>query len=296
MNKEFNYIEKYHQMIHESMEGINKHAIEESIDSVIEFVRLTDHDKSELIDFHDTTKLIGGESYKYDVFDNAHEALCLEQWDISSIGSGAICGFVVDAMKHTDNLVNRQFGVPQFLSLLKNAEKQNRQRYEEALYSVYFGADEEMAFKKAVDCFGGKYPLIAFLFFIKDRDRFLPTSPDSFDSIFESMGLGYKMSARCSWSNYCEFIAIITYAQEYLTKSGVCSHAVSLLDAHSAIWLMHYTEYKAWHNEEKDINTPMRPKKKIRKADGTISFQCGRCGYSFRQNDRCPECGQLVKV
>ena len=75
-------------------------------------------------------------------------------------------------MKHTDNLVNRQFGVPQFVSLLNNAEKQNRERYEEALYSVYFGDDEEMAFKKAVSCFGGKYPLIAFLFFIKDRDRF----------------------------------------------------------------------------------------------------------------------------
>ena len=277
-----NYIKTYSQTVSKCMEDMNKRAIEKGIDSVIEFVRHTDHDKSELIDFHDTTKLIGGESYKYVVFDKAHEALCLEQWDISSIGSGAICGFVTDAMKHTDNLVNRQFGVPQFLSLLKNAEKQNRQRYEESLYSVYFGEDEEMAFKKAVDCFGGKYPLIAFLFFIKDRERFLPTSPDSFDSIFESMGLGYKMSARCSWSNYCEFIAIITYAQEYITKSGVCSHDVSLLDAHSAIWLMHYPEYIAWHNEAKDINTPMRPKKKIRKADGTISYQCGRCGYSFR--------------
>lgn len=289
------YIEKYRQAIQYFMEGVNKRAIEESIDSVIEFVRHTDHDKSELIDFHDTTKLIGGESYKYDVFDKSHGALCLEQWDISSIGSGAICAFVIDAMKHTDNLVNRQFGVPQFLSLLKNAEIQNRQRYEEALYSVYFGEDEEMAFKKAVDCFGGKYPLIAFLFFIKDRDRFLPTSPDSFDSVFESMGLGFKMSSRCSWSNYCEFIAIIAYAQEYLTKSGVCSHEVSLLDAHSAIWLQHYSEYKTWHNETKDINTPMRPKKKIRKADGTISYQCGRCDYSFRQSNRCPECGQLVK-
>ena len=290
-----NYIKTYRQAVTIYMEGVNKRAIGKSIDSVIEFVRYTDHDKSELIDFHDTTKLIGGESYKYDVFDKAHEALCLEQWDISSIGSGAICGFVADAMKHTGNLVNRQFGVPQFMSLLKNAEKQNRQRYEEALYSVYFGEDEEMAFKKAVDCFGGKYPLIAFFFFIKDRDRFLPTSPDSFDSIFESMGLGYKMSSRCSWSNYCEFISIITYAQEYLTKSGVCSHDVSLLDAHSAIWLMHYPEYKAWYSETKDINTPMKPKKKIRKADGTNSYQCGRCDYFFRQSDRCPECGQLVK-
>lgn len=44
-----------------------------------------------------------------------------------------------------------------------------------------------------------------------------------------------------------------------------------------------------------DINTPLRPKTIIRKADGTIQFVCGRCEESFVKAPRCPECGQLVK-
>lgn len=43
------------------------------------------------------------------------------------------------------------------------------------------------------------------------------------------------------------------------------------------------------------INTPLRPKNIIRKADGTIRFVCGRCAQSFVKAQRCPECGQLVK-
>ena len=44
-----------------------------------------------------------------------------------------------------------------------------------------------------------------------------------------------------------------------------------------------------------DINTPLRPKNRMRKADGTIQYTCGRCSTSFIRAVRCPECGQLVK-
>jgi hypothetical protein len=44
-----------------------------------------------------------------------------------------------------------------------------------------------------------------------------------------------------------------------------------------------------------DINTPMRPKNRMRKADGSIQLTCGRCSTVFIRADRCPECGQLVK-
>lgn len=43
------------------------------------------------------------------------------------------------------------------------------------------------------------------------------------------------------------------------------------------------------------INTPLRPKRRLRKADGTIQYVCGRCEESFVKAPRCPECGQLVK-
>lgn len=44
-----------------------------------------------------------------------------------------------------------------------------------------------------------------------------------------------------------------------------------------------------------DINTPLKLKNRLRKADGTMIYVCGRCGISFVKAARCPECGQLVK-
>lgn len=44
-----------------------------------------------------------------------------------------------------------------------------------------------------------------------------------------------------------------------------------------------------------DINTPMKPKDTIRKADGDINYICGRCNKAFICAARCPECGQMVK-
>lgn len=44
------------------------------------------------------------------------------------------------------------------------------------------------------------------------------------------------------------------------------------------------------------INSPMKPKSIIRKADGTMRYVCPQCGLSFLKSPRCPECGQLVSV
>lgn len=289
------YISNYYQAILKYKDSINLQVIEQSIISVAEFVRYVDSVPDELLNFHDKSKLLGEETYKYDVFEKAHGALCLDDWDINSIGSGLICEHVADAMAYTENLVNRRFAVPDFLNKLKTTDKQKLEKYERALYEIYRGYDEEKAFGDAVSCFGGKYPLIAFLFFIKDRDRFLPTSPDTFEAIFSEMGIGFKMSLRCSWDNYCNFIAIISCVKDYLSKSGLCDHEVSLLDAHSAVWIMNYEDYKSWHRKDNDINSPMKPKNKLKNPDGTFKYICPRCDYTLKQNGRCPACGQRIE-
>ena len=289
------YISNYYLAIQKYKDSINRQAIEQSINFVVDFVRNADSAPTELLNFHDKSKLLGEEAYKYDVFEKAHEALSLDDWDITAVGSGSICGHVTDAMTYTENLVNRRFAVPDFLNKLKTTDKQKLEKYEMALYEIYCGYDEEKAFRDAISCFGGKYPLIAFLFFIKDRDRFLPTSPDTFDEIFSEMGIGFKMSQRCSWNNYCNFIAIISCVQDYLSKSGFCEHEVSLLDAHSAVWIMNYEKYKSWHDTSSDINTPMKPKDIKSEANGNVIYQCPRCDILFKKAKRCPECGQSIK-
>ena len=44
---------------------------------------------------------------------------------------------------------------------------------------------------------------------------------------------------------------------------------------------------------DRGINNPMLPQKVII-IDGRRRFVCGRCGLSFCESKRCPECGQLV--
>ena len=258
----------YFQSIEKYKNSINLKVIEQSINTVVDFVRDIDSEPTELLNFHDKSKLLGVEAYKYDVFKKAHEALNLNDWDFTSIGSGSICRHVADAMVYTDNLVNRRFAVPEFLDKLKTADKKNLERYEMVLHELYLEDDEAKAFRDATSCFGAKYPLISFLFFIKDQNRFLPTSPDTFDAIFSEMGIGFKMSQKCSWENYCNFIAIISCVREYLSESGLCVHGVSLLDAHSAVWVMNYEKYKSWRNTTNDINTPMKPKVIKTEANG----------------------------
>lgn len=289
------YIGNYYRAVQKYKDSINSQVIKQSVDTVVEFVRDSDSIPEELLDFRDKTKLLGEESYKYDVFKKAHEALSLNDWDPNTIGNGLICRHVADAVAYTDNLVNRRFAVPEFLNKLKTTDKQKLDKYELALYEIYLGYDEEKAFRDACSCFGAKYPLIAFLFFIKDQDRFLPTSPDKFDVIFSEMGISFKMSQKCSWENYCHFIAIISSVQDYLSNSGICEHEVSLLDAHSTVWIMNYDEFKKWRNTVDDINTPMKPKAIKTEANGTVMYQCPRCELEFKQARRCPECGQSIK-
>ena len=45
-----------------------------------------------------------------------------------------------------------------------------------------------------------------------------------------------------------------------------------------------------------DINTPLAPKEVIKDSEAGAYFVCGKCNYRFKMAQRCPDCGQLVKV
>ena len=43
-----------------------------------------------------------------------------------------------------------------------------------------------------------------------------------------------------------------------------------------------------------DINVPLRPNRISESDTGTILYECGNCGITFKDAPRCPECGQLL--
>ena len=229
--------------------------LDKSVISAIRFIRETSSNPVGLLNLHDESTILRDEIYKYNCFDKGHAALDSDSWDINSYGRGIITSNVIAAMAYTENLVNRQFAVPEFVNKLKGANPTEIKKYDSCFYDVYCGDDEETAFRNVADCFGSKYSLIAFLFFIKDCERYLPTSPERFDEIFKSVGLTFRMSKRCSWDNYYDFLSIIKHVQKFVSEMNICSHEVTLLDAHSLIWIMNYEEYKKWVSNQKETES-----------------------------------------
>jgi len=80
------------------------------------------------------------------------------------------------------------------------------------------------------------YQFIAYLFFIKDNQKFLPISQERFDKIFKQIGLSeFKTSGNASWENYSEFCSIIKQVQKFLK---IKDKNATLLDAHSFLWIL----------------------------------------------------------
>jgi predicted HNH restriction endonuclease len=80
------------------------------------------------------------------------------------------------------------------------------------------------------------YQLIAYLYFIKDRNRYLPITQERFDGIFELIGIPeFKTSGNASWDNYKEFVDIIKQVRDFLKTKDPNT---TLLDAHSFLYIL----------------------------------------------------------
>ena len=232
------------------------------------------------------------EGYKSHIPEKARSVLAIDEWDESWIGSGKIKERICKAIDMSANLINF-YAKTDF----KNRFGDERSSYnaERAIYEIYKGTDSKAAFESAISNFGAKYPTIAYLFFIKDEDKYLPTSPAKFDVAFKELGIDFSMSAKCSWDNYCSFTEIIHEIGILMPKYMNISHEVRLLDAHSFVWILAEPVYMSFMPVDNGINAPLEPKNIEYGSDGKVRFQCPRCDYVFIKAKRCPVCGQLVR-
>lgn len=192
------------------------------------------------------------EGYKYEIAEKAKKALCLKMWNSSMIGTGKIGKYVSDAVSCAENLINFH----QIIAF-KNKCNPNHSDYnidvEKVLFDIYANEkiSEEKAFENAIDVFGAKYNLLAYLFFIKNPEKFLPISPSNFDKCFNSLGIDLKTTRNCSWNNYCEFIGIIESVRQYLDVwLPNKNEGFTLIDAHSFLWIIQQEQFKTWNITE----------------------------------------------
>jgi len=187
------------------------------------------------------------EGYKHTVYGNAKNALDFDNWKSSDIGTGMIAQKAIKAVDEASNLVHHQQKIH-----FKKIIKEDLKKAEALLYNLYCLNNDEKAFDATVAFWGGKYDLIAYLFFIKDDKKYLPISPSNFDERFEMLNIPLRMTRNCSSQNYFSFVHYIDELRKYM--SAYYGVDISLLDAHSVIWQLSAADKYVAQIEERNAD------------------------------------------
>ncbi len=189
------------------------------------------------------------EEYKERVFIKASECLNTKSWKESTIGQGKITRAVIKAVDVADNLINYKTkrAFKEKMSYPKLWKSSDR-----CFFDLYVNNDYEASFHKLTEeIYGGQYSVAAYLYFIADKDRFLPCASSHFENRFRWLGYGdVKMQGSCTWENYNEFINRIREIQ--MAASEYYGFNLSLLQAHSLVWMFHFFHSKSDGGDVRD--------------------------------------------
>ena len=189
------------------------------------------------------------EGYKTEIFEEANTLLSYSAWNTGQIGSGNILTSTIRAIEiDKNNLLEqdrgrRGDGAVDHKKLLEiqNSSEKTREA-EQLLYELYKDLKGEAeVFDALVTLFGKRFPLLAFLFFIKDRTRFLPLRPEKFETAFKKLDCKLDLSGQCSWQKYQNFLLGVGLVRDFIKAQFErlkLSQDVSLLDAHTFLWML----------------------------------------------------------
>ena len=111
-----------------------------------------------------------------------------------------------------------------------------KQLFEESLRYLYESNDDAASFERLADCFGYQFDILSFLFFLKDKDRYVPVRSWLFDQRFSLLGVKSRLSDNCSWENYQDVNRVMLEIRNHLC--GFLQTDIDLLDAHSFFWIL----------------------------------------------------------
>ncbi len=190
------------------------------------------------------------ESYKPRLRAKALAIMGIEKWQQSDIGNGKILESVIRAIEIRDpdsatpnNLVrweNRFGHANRSHRALLDARLDTaaRKKIERWFFDFYVQhCDIPTGFEQVRALVGNRYDLIAYLFFLRDMNRFMPIAPRTFDSAFKLLGIDLVTEQKCSWTNYEQYNrALLEVRDELRTQSGIVD--ARLIDAHSFCWML----------------------------------------------------------
>ena len=112
------------------------------------------------------------EGYKYRIAKEAKAILNCDEWNESWIGDGRIRQRIFKAMGLASNLVNFN-SIIDFKNHFDSSHKSYDPDCERVIYDIYRSDNDMLSFEHATNVFGSRYPLIAYLFFVKDETNLI---------------------------------------------------------------------------------------------------------------------------
>lgn len=133
---------------------------------------------------------------------------------------------------------------------------------ERILYEVFKPKDDDFertAFENTVKFFGINYNRTSYLFFLKNREKYLPIKPELFKERFSWLNIRTNCCNGCTWEHYQEFIQIIREIQERIQPNF--KQKISLLDAQSFVWCMYLIQEELEKEEAEEADKGILLKK-----------------------------------
>ncbi len=209
------------------------------------------------------------EDYKEQVARQAWTILEPDTWSRREVGRGRILRRVIAAIEQPGNNLlqwDARFG-PHRRVHHRLHEALERRPVVREMEKLFFDLYAERhtgpnQFEHLAWFCGKRYELIAYLFFIANRHRFLPIRTTWFDRAFAELGLSLRTARQCSWDNYMEYLSAMAAVQDGLRHEGILEP--SLLDAHSFCWIL------ATYGRSRERRMPPRILSRIRMFSGVI--------------------------
>jgi hypothetical protein len=184
------------------------------------------------------------EDYKGDVREEARRLLAIRNWKRADVGKGRILQALISAIEINDNNLVRwpnRYGHkkrPHRTLLDAQSNRAACRNFEQWSLDFYQSriSDRE-AFESFHQLAGGRYDLIAYLFFLKDSTRFMPIATTTFDKAFSLLGIELITARHCSWDNYVRYNKALLAVQHSLWEVTDIADA-RLIDAHSFCWML----------------------------------------------------------
>ena len=182
------------------------------------------------------------EGYKCKIWEDAQQILNLDSWLEQKRNPGYIIKSVINTMVFEDNDGNVQnlVSVPNIEKVLE-IFYDNPEKTAEFLFELYHSNCDEKAFTKLakmldVRRINDPFSIMAYLLFLKDKEKYVPVRKEGTQKRFRKLGLKTNCLKTCSWLNYMEYLDIVGQLQKLLQDELTTN--VTLLDAQSFLWMI----------------------------------------------------------